>query len=582
MAGNSAEMKVKATMDNSDLKKKSKESKDALKDFAKVGEDAVSSLGSAFGVNTGKIEQMMSAVRGLGENLSQSANTGTKALGDLLKGVNGLAAGIAGIGIGALVAGFKALKDEAENFKGTLEGAYIESSTAAYVDTYKQIIHDYVSAVGSAAAEAEASAKKTGMTFGASLKAYFATGAYAAAFEPGIAASNQALDEYTKLIAKADAKATEAARINEEIFNLQREISDSAEKWAKLELDIAENKRIAYDSTVDISERQEALLKTIEKIKERYGEEADIQARLAKLQTDYNALASSPIEDIDKENQLRAQTLRTAAAMQDKLRELLRRQKSITEEAQKEADAREKMAQSRASLQSWIDQSAISTSVMTSGASVKLPVKLKVERDPNIYLENWWKTVTANLGDVGKLHVAFDPDDLLTIRDNMVNISSEIQQLMISSFDVIGSSIGNLIGDLATGGDAWGNFTNSAISAFADMAIAIGKMAIAIGVASSGIKAALELNPVAAIAGGTALVALGMAVKTGLNNIAQGNYSTASAVASSSGNYGGSSSFGSDYENREITVKVTGTLRAEGNQLLTVIENENNRRSKTT
>ena len=42
MAGNSAEMKVKATMDNSDLKKNAKESKDALRDFAKVG-DCVSS-----------------------------------------------------------------------------------------------------------------------------------------------------------------------------------------------------------------------------------------------------------------------------------------------------------------------------------------------------------------------------------------------------------------------------------------------------------------------------------------------------------------------------------------------------------
>lgn len=557
----SANLKVKATMDNSDLKKRSKESKEALRDFSKVGEDAVNSLGSAFGVNTGKIEQMMSAVRGLGENLSKSGNTGVAALGNLLKGVNGLSAGIAGISIGALVAGFKALNDEAENFKTTLAGASIESSTTAYIDTYKQIIHDYVSAVGRAGAEAEASVKKAGMTFGASFKAYFATGAYAAAFEPSIAASTQALDGYSKLIAEADAKATEAARINQEIFDLQREISDSAEKWAQLELDIAENKRIAYDSTVDISKRQEALLTTIEKINERYGEEAAIQARLAKLQTDYNALASSPIEDIDKENQLKAQTLRTAAAMEDKLRELSDKQKSITAEAQKEAKAREaalkaakELADSRAALADWGEKAVISNPIESPGAEAMTLPGISVPVTPVL------DTTAA------------------------IDLSQELESIMTSSFENIGMSIGNLVGDLATGGDAWSNFANTAISAFGDMAIAVGKMAISTGAATLGIKAALEsLNGYAAIAAGVALVALGAAVKIGLSNIASGNYGSAGAVATSTGSYGGSSSsLGTGFETRDITVNVKGTLRGEGNQLLAVIENENTRRNHTT
>lgn len=557
----SANLKVKATMDNSDLKKRAKESKEALRDFAKVGEDAVNSLGSAFGVNTGKIEQMMSAVRGLGENLSKSGNTGVAALGNLLKGVNGLSAGIAGISIGALVAGFKALNDEAENFKTTLAGASIESSTTAYIDTYKQIIHDYVSAVGRAGAEAEASVKKAGMTFGASFKAYFATGAYAAAFEPSIAASTQALDGYSKLIAEADAKATEAARINQEIFDLQREISDSAEKWAQLELDIAENKRIAYDSTVDISKRQEALLTTIEKINERYGEEAAIQARLAKLQTDYNALASSPIEDIDKENQLKAQTLRTAAAMEDKLRELSDKQKSITAEAQKEAEAREaalkaakELADSRAALADWGEKAVISNPIESPGAEAMTLPGISVPVTPVL------DTTAA------------------------IDLSQELESIMTSSFENIGMSIGNLVGDLATGGDAWSNFANTAISAFGDMAISVGKMAISTGAATLGIKAALEsLNGYAAIAAGVALVALGAAVKIGLSNIASGNYGSAGAVATSTGSYGGSSSsLGTGFETRDITVNVKGTLRGEGNQLLAVIENENTRRNHTT
>ena len=137
----------------------------------------------------------------------------------------------------------------------------------------------------------------------------------------------------------------------------------------------------------------------------------------------------------------------------------------------------------------------------------------------------------------------------------------------------VSESIGSLIGDLATGGDAWSNFANNALSAFGDMAIAVGKMAIGTGVATIGIKKALEsLNGYVAIAAGAALVALGAAVKSGLSNIASGDYSAAGGGYS--GGYSSSSS-GNDYETREVYVNVNGTLQADGNQLIAVINNTN-------
>ena len=144
------------------------------------------------------------------------------------------------------------------------------------------------------------------------------------------------------------------------------------------------------------------------------------------------------------------------------------------------------------------------------------------------------------------------------------------------------SIVGELIGDLATGGDAWGNFANSAISAFGQMAVTIGNMAISTGVATLGIKAALEsLNGYAAIAAGVALVALGSAVKAGLSNVANGNYSASSNVASQA-SYTSAASSSSLYEQSNIHVEVTGTLRAQGSQLVAVINNENNRKNHTT
>ena len=558
MAGNSAEMKVKATMDNSDLKKKSKESKEALRDFAKVGTDAVSSLGNAFGVNTGKIEQMMSAVRGLGENLSKSGNAGTAALGNLLKGVNGLSAGIAGLGIGAAVAGFKMLNDEAENFKNTVAGANIELATTAYIDTYKQVIHDFNKDLGEGFAKTESGWRKFWGTIGAQIKAGITTGAFVAGSmspEYGM----QAIDNYNRLMAEAKAKGTEAERIANEMYATTRKISDASVEWARLEREIAEQKRIAYDKTVDTKTQQEALARATELINQRYGEEAELRKTLADLQFEYNNLAESSVADIDKANQLRIQEEATVARMNNALRELSERQATVTANAQKEAQARmesleayEKMALSRADLQAWSDQAVMTT-------SIALPTQAVAMETPG-------------------LSIPVKPE---LDTSAVIDISNELQSILTSSFENIGTSLGGLIGDLATGGDAWSNFSNAAISAFGDMAISVGKMAISTGTATLGIKAALEsLNGYVAIAAGVALVALGTAVKSSLSNIASGNYSAAGSVAASTGSYGGS--IGTSFDTRDITVNVKGSLRADGNQLLAVIENENTRRNHTT
>jgi len=159
-------------------------------------------------------------------------------------------------------------------------------------------------------------------------------------------------------------------------------------------------------------------------------------------------------------------------------------------------------------------------------------------------------------------------------KDGLIDMTKEINSGLISLAETTSTIIGDLVGDLATGGDAWQNFSNAALSAFGDMAVAVGKIAIEAGVASMGIEGALALAPEAApiaIAAGAALVALGSAVKTGLSNVAAGNYSGGVSVASA--NYG---SYNSDYSTREVNVNVTGTLKADGDQLVAVITNTQN------
>ena len=157
--------------------------------------------------------------------------------------------------------------------------------------------------------------------------------------------------------------------------------------------------------------------------------------------------------------------------------------------------------------------------------------------------------------------------------ESVVNLTQEINDMLESSINRTAELMGNLIGTLASGGDAWGDFKSAALSALGDMAIAVGKIAIKTGVSMLGIQAALKMdNPYVAIAAGAALVALGAAVKSSLSAVASGDYS-----AGGGGYSGGSSNTGSGsgYETREVYVNVNGTLQADGNQLIAVIQNTN-------
>ena len=159
--------------------------------------------------------------------------------------------------------------------------------------------------------------------------------------------------------------------------------------------------------------------------------------------------------------------------------------------------------------------------------------------------------------------------------DSVVDLTQEINSLLESSINRTAELMGDLIGTLAAGGDAWGGFKNAAVSALGDLAIAVGKIAIKTGVGMLGIQAALNMdNPYVAIAAGAALVALGTAVKSSLSAVASGDYSAGGGGYA--GNYSSGYS-GNGYETREVQVNVTGTLEADGDKLITVINATNNR-----
>lgn len=626
-------MKVNVTADNSDLSRKMRESKGAVKDFEKVSSDAIGAFGSALGVNVDKVNQLSNALKGLGAKMQESGNDGAKAFGKLLSNVSGLSAAMAGVGIAGVVASFKALNEQAETFKNTLEGASLELMTTAYIETYRQVLNDFNRETAKAVAEAEQSWKIAWNTFTTNLSYVITSGS--------IKAGDSVLTGLLKIFqggdkdaaAAATQAATEAMRLTQRMYEIQVQMNNKTVEWARMEREIAEYKRIAYDKTVATATQQEALAKASQLIEQRYKEEARYRKQLADLQAQYNDLASSSLEDIQKANQLRIDEENTIARMNNALRELSERDATIKLNAAKEAEAMrqaaaaaEALAASKASLQDWRIEADLEVKEPEITDEIEVSATLNVENPEALQGLKAVADLEVNAPDmtdpvkipavlevdtaaasVAAMEVAaqyagpadirsFLPKEVEALTQTglaipitpeldmsqVVDITNELQSVITSAFDTIGVSIGELIGDLATGGDAWSNFANTAMSAFGDMAVSIGRMAISTGVATLGIEAALKsLNGYAAIAAGVALVALGSAVKAGLSNIAAGNYSSSANVATAGG-YGTNTMLGADFETREMKVEVTGTLRASGNELLTVIENENTRKKHTT
>lgn len=555
--------KVVFEADTRDLTRGAKQAQKDLKDFGKTSDEVTSSIADAFGVNTAKLDQMGNSARELGRQLSESGNAGVAAFGKMLQSISAAQVAIAGLGLGAAISAFKLLTAEAENFKNTVAGANIEMQTAAYVSTYSQVLHDFNAETGQSVAQFESKWKKALGRFKANFQQSFVNtltgnvdwgtalaGPLVGAFTGGNKEQQQA----------ALAAATRAEQIAGEMFDLQRQIAAKSVEWAESEAQIAEYRRIAKDDSVTMAQQQNAIAQAQALIRQRYGEEYNIRQRMADLQTEMNGLAASSAADEDKQYQLQIQAANVLRNQEQMIKTLNKDQKSLTTAVSAEAAERAKAAaalekQRQAMAQMRADLEGTNLGVSGSAAAGITG-----------------QATTLQIGAIIK--PKYDPKEI-------TDISREVATLVEQGVASVSESIGSLIGDLATGGDAWHNFTNSALSAFGDMAVAVGKMAIATGTATLGIKAALEsLNGYVAIAAGAALVALGSAVKSGLSNVASGNYSASSSVATA--NYGSSGVVGGGYASSTLKLEISGKLTAKGSDLEYVFDQNAKRKQTTT
>ena len=556
MANSSPNLKVNIGADTSQFSKGVKEARRELKDFEKAGGDALGAVGDAIGVNTGKLEQMASAARGMGARMKESGNESVQALGNILTQINGVSTAIAGIGIGAAVTAFKLLNQEASWFKSTIEGANIDMATAAYVKAYSDTLHSLNVSTGKSIADAGANIKKAlgvvGSTFKTALLGTMTGGA------PNFAV---ALTGMVPQIKEGLENAEKAERISNQIFEINKKILEQSTQMTATDAKIAELRRIAADPLESASVRLAAINQATALIKQKY-EGPDgliaLNEQLSALQQELYGLPGSGMKDLQVVTDQKNKTLALTEQEANEIRALQKTQGSLNAAVSKEAEERAKaLAAVAAEAKAIADsrEALASLDLSTSGSLASL-------------------LPGSIAGPDSAIEVKFRP---VLEEEGVIDLTRQLTDLA----EGMSAALGGLIGDLMTGGDAWGNFKSAALGSLGDMAIAVGKIFMEAGIGSEAVKMALgSLQGFGAIAAGAALIALGTAVKTGLANVAQGNYSSASASVASSG-YSAGRNPSTGYTAREMTVNVTGTLKADGDQLITVINNTNKRNSYT-
>lgn len=148
----------------------------------------------------------------------------------------------------------------------------------------------------------------------------------------------------------------------------------------------------------------------------------------------------------------------------------------------------------------------------------------------------------------------------------------EATDVINNSLVNMGSSLGMAIGDMASGVGGFEAVQAALLSSIGGMAVQLGQLAIATGIAVAGIKKALtSLNPAVAIVGGIALVALGKMVSNKAASIARGGGSGGGSVSGR----GASALEGRsvDYAPGQRIV-IGGEFKVDGKNLVAAINNQ--------
>lgn len=602
----SKKLKVSVDADASGFKKEMAAAKKSTQEFSKTVGDMSAAVEDSLGIPIGAITEVGSKLKNVATLFKGASAQGETAFQKIALGAGVAAGAIAGIGITGLIASFKILNDEAERYRNTVEGTSLTLQTDAWTNTFQQYISDSTQ-LGKKTAETLSGWSKYWTTVkslgGQILKA-------------SLGDEDQYIErvnELEKVRQEAEAAAKKAAVYAKEIFDTTEAMKDKSIEWKKNLADVADLMLVASDTSKSTKERQDAVTKAIALQKSTTAEQVEMQKKVADNIKAQNDLASSSVEDMDRQRNAYAAVNDLQRECNQKLRRMVSLQNTIQQsvsatgqkwrdginkaveagmteiakfnaEMDKALEMRDKMAMDNiaAPLKSM---SASLTGRANTGKGLIGGINIDEEA-----LKGLQQLTQFGTSAVDGLLSKIDPSKLsesfkgyYNFLDEMIKATDDANKALndaivggiSDSFQYLANCVAGL--DEISGA----GMMNALLSPLAEAAIKMGEIMVSAGLASEAFKSMLT-NPYTAIAAGAALIAVGAAAKAGLQaaiNSATGTSYVASTVASSG--YSNNSSNDRSWE-REMTLHVTGTLQADGSKLVAVLNNEANRKRYTT
>ena len=602
----SKKLKVSVDADASGFKKEMAAAKKSTEEFSKAADEMSDSLEDALGVPISSVTKIGDKLKAAGVLMKSFATDGEKSFQTVALGAKMVSTAVAGIGLAGLLAAFKSINAEAERFRGTMQGAAVAAQDEAWKKTYKQYVSDQVG-IGEKAVDSINGWSKFWTKLGA---------AWTLALKNGFAGEQyygEMAEEASRIAEGADDAAKKAAAYAKVIFDTTEGIKDKQIEWKKSLSEVAALMLTASDKSKTVQERQEAIANAIALQNQVSGDQIAMQKTLADNIKAQNDLASSSVEDMDRQRSAYAAVEDLSRDLSQRLREMTSLQNEIANSA-------------AATEQKWRDgvNKAIDIG-MTELAKFNAEMEKAMEMRDKMATDNIFAPLSAMPGnltgraDTGKgltgginideealkglkqltqfdtsavdgLLSKIDPSKLsesfkgyYNFLDEMIKATDEANKTLNEA--IVGGISDSLqyLANCVAGLDelSGAGMMNALLSPLAEAAIKMGEIMVSAGLASEAFKSMLT-NPYTAIAAGAALIAVGAAAKAGLQaavNSATGTSYVASSVASSG--YSNNSSNDRSWE-REMTLHVTGTLQADGSKLVAVLNNEANRKRYTT
>lgn len=602
----SKKLKVSVDADASGFKKEMAAAKKSTEEFSKAADEMSDSLEDALGVPISSVTKIGDKLKAAGVLMKSFATDGEKSFQTVALGAKMVSTAVAGIGLAGLLAAFKSINTEAERFRGTMQGAAVAAQDEAWKNTYKQYISDQVG-IGEKAVDSINGWSKFWTKLGA---------AWTLALKNGFAGEQyygEMAEEASRIGEGADDAAKKAAAYAKVIFDTIEGIKDKQIEWKNSLSEVAALMLTASDKSKTVQERQEAVAKAIALQKQVSGDQIAMQKTLADNIKAQNDLASSSVEDMDRQRSAYAAVEDLSRDLNQRLREMTSLQNEIANSAavteqkwrdginkaveagmteiakfnaemDKALETRDKMAMDNiaAPLRSM---SASLTGRADNGKGLMGGINLDEEA-----LKGLKQLTQFDTSAVDGLLSKIDPSKLSDSFEGYYNFLDEMIKATDDANKALNDAIVGGISDsfqylanCVAGLDeiSGAGMMNALLSPLAEAAIKMGEIMVSAGLASEAFKSMLT-NPYTAIAAGAALIAVGAAAKAGLQaavNSATGTSYVASSVASSG--YSNNSSNDRSWE-REMTLHVTGTLQADGSKLVAVLNNEANRKRYTT